>query len=418
MNILFLNSAFLIKELFIKFLNQLREIIPLQIINFFLLVSDTEFLYKGAKNRYRNASLLKKIIIVRTDALGDYVLWQNYLRALKAFYGPDEYEFILIGNSLWTSLAEDTGYFKKVIPLHRKRFIKNLEYRSDFINEIRSEHFDLLINPVFSRDFAVNDSVCRFIRAKRKITFKRDHKAELFFWNWLSNKWYTDQIKTDQDFERELIRNNALLKHLEIPLLPVSLPVLINKTSLSFIPKNYFIYFPGAGAQRRQWELLKACELIKKIFSSTDLSCYVCGSENESYLAEELINSCSDNKERFKDQTGKTDLLQLKEMISNSQFCIGNETGTIHLAASLNVPSVSVVGGGHFERFMPYPDEVKGNKPAAVFKEMDCFYCNWRCRYVADKHEVVPCISNVTTDMVWLKVKPLLTKDRKLENVQ
>ncbi len=407
----------MIKELFIKFINQLRETLPLQVINFFLLVSDTEFLFRAAKNRYRNASLLKKVIIVRTDALGDYVIWQNYLRALRAFYSASEYDFYMIGNSLWTSLAEDSGMFKRVIPLERKRFIKNLEYRSDFINDIRSEHYDILINPVFSRDFAVNDSVCRFIRAKRKVTFKRDKKAELFIWNVISDKYYSDLIKSEQGFEHELIRYNILLKYLEIPILPLSLPVLINKTTLTFIPKNYFIFFPGAGAKRRQWELSKACEVIQKIFAETELYCYVCGSSGESYLAEEIINVCNDFAYRFVDQTGKTDLNELKEMISNSQFCIGNETGTIHLAASLNIHSVSVVGGGHFDRFMPYPKEVKGNKPSAVFKEMDCFYCNWRCRYVADKNKIVPCISNVTVDMVWNKIKPLLEKDLKLEKI-
>ncbi|CAN5644514.1 hypothetical protein BH10BAC5_BH10BAC5_22570 [soil metagenome] len=403
------------KELFIKLFNQLRETMPLQVINFFLLVSDTEFLFRSAKSRYRNASLLKKIIIVRTDALGDYVMWQNYLRAIRAFYSAAEYELILLGNSLWTPLAEETGMFKKVIPIDRKRFIKNLEYRSDFINDIRSEHFDILINPVYARDFAVNDSVCRFIRAKRKITLKRDKKAETFIWNMISNKWYSEQVKTEKGFQHELIRSNAMLKHLEIPALPITLPVLINKTSLTFIHKNYFICFPGAGAKRRQWESAKMCEVIQKIFSETDLICYVCGSAGESHLAKMIIDSCSDAAERIIDQTGKTDINSLTEMISQAQFCIGNETGTIHLAGSLNIPSVAIVGGGHFERFMPYPVEVKGSKPIAVFKEMDCFYCSWRCRYVADKNKIVPCISNVTVDIAWKNIKPLLEKDLKLE---
>lgn len=407
----------MLKELFIKLLNQLRETLPLQIINFFLLISDTEFLFKSSKSRYRNASLLKKIIIVRTDALGDYVLWQNYLRAVRAFYSVAEYDLILLGNSQWTVLAEESGIFKKVIPVERKRFIKNLEYRSEFINDIRSEHFDILLNPVFARDFAVNDSICRFIRAKRKISYKRDKKAELFFWNYISNKWYNELVRSEKVFENELVRSNTFLRYLKIPEMPLSLPVLLNKTKFNFVPKNYFICFPGAGAKRRQWEPEKICGLLNKIFAVTDLSCYICGSQNESYLAEEILNSCSDFSARIKDQTGKTDLPGLNEMISHALFCIGNETGTVHLAASLNVPAVAITGGGHFGRFMPYPEEVKGNKPEAVFHKMECYYCSWRCRYVAEKNAVVPCISNVSVDMVWEKVKLLLEKDRKLENV-
>ena len=57
----------------------------------------------------------------------------------------------------------------------------------------------------------------------------------------------------------------------------------------------------------------------------------------------------------------------------NASLIIGNETGLTHLGYLSGVPTVCILGGGHFSRFLPwkeFDDIVK-----CVYNKMDCFQC-------------------------------------------
>ena len=96
-------------------------------------------------------------------------------------------------------------------------------------------------------------------------------------------------------------------------------------------------------------------------------------------------------------------------MVSDAKFLIGNETSAIHIAAAVRTPSVCILGGGHFGRFIPYKleKEPDGPLPIPVYYKMTCFNCNWNCIYPIKKGEPTPCIKDITVDHVWKKVKKI-----------
>jgi len=50
----------------------------------------------------------------------------------------------------------------------------------------------------------------------------------------------------------------------------------------------------------------------------------------------------------------------------------------LHIATALRKPVVGIVGGGHFGRFYPWGDPETSR---VVNLPMDCYGCNWHCRY-------------------------------------
>jgi hypothetical protein len=54
-----------------------------------------------------------------------------------------------------------------------------------------------------------------------------------------------------------------------------------------------------------------------------------------------------------------------------------------------------LLGGGHFGRFVPYPDNVNGTPPVAVFHQMACYGCNWQCTQPHEPGQPVPCIAAI-----------------------
>ena len=63
-------------------------------------------------------------------------------------------------------------------------------------------------------------------------------------------------------------------------------------------------------------------------------------------------------------------------MLADCALAVGVETSLAHIASALGVPQVIVLGGGHFGRFMPVH-----RTTTAVILPLECFACNWFCRY-------------------------------------
>ena len=45
------------------------------------------------------------VLIVRQDAIGDFILWLNTAKEYRQLYPPNKYKIILIGNASWSGLA-------------------------------------------------------------------------------------------------------------------------------------------------------------------------------------------------------------------------------------------------------------------------------------------------------------------------
>ena len=107
--------------------------------------------------------------------------------------------------------------------------------------------------------------------------------------------------------------------------------------------------------------------------------------------------------------SGQTELSDLAGLLSQSQLNISNDSGGTHISAASGKPKVCILGGGHFGRFVPYLECTgQTNKLEVVFHQMPCNGRNWECIYPLKKNEPAPCITNISVDAVWEKVKPLL----------
>lgn len=350
----------------------------------------------------------KYILIVRTDLLGDFIIWFNAFKAIAQKFRNENYKIILVGNEIWMPLAEKLKTIDVLIPLNRKKYFKDFHYRKTILNEINKFDIEYLFQTAYSRDFAVADSISRNVKAKTKIAFRRKPEAEYSFWNLLSNSLYSKLIIPTTEHQFEFYRIKEFLSEINIPVEKYSTDIssYFNKSEPA---KKYFVVLPGANAARRCLEPNKFAEIITKIINKTGWECYLCGSKSETKLGGEIQSymdlQCSN-------LIGKTSLVELGDVLIASELVMGNETGTLHYASALNRNSVCILGGGHFGRFMPYKVSISDNSvlPTAVYKKMECFNCHWRCIYTDKKDEVVPCISQLSAEYIWQEINPILQK--------
>lgn len=105
---------------------------------------------------------------------------------------------------------------------------------------------------------------------------------------------------------------------------------------------------------------------------------------------------------------GKTSLPEFCELVRRAQFLVGNETSAIHIAAAVGTPSICLLGGGHFGRFVPYPSGMPGSSPEPVYEPMPCFGCSWNCHLPHLKGRAVPCVTAINVVAVSAAIEQVL----------
>ena len=116
-----------------------------------------------------------------------------------------------------------------------------------------------------------------------------------------------------------------------------------------------------------------------------------------------LLGVCK--KDQVINLTGKTTLRELVKSVKSSDFFLGMETTSLYIAIAADVPSIGIVGGGHYGRFIPWGDP---DRHIFIPEKMDCFQCKWIC-----PEKEFACIQGVTPAEVAQAVQELLARSQR-----
>jgi ADP-heptose:LPS heptosyltransferase len=369
----------------------------------FIYLFDTLLFLMPKKREKREC---QNLLVIKLDAIGDFILWLDFAKGLREYYPPATHEITLLANQAWADFANRIPYFDRILPVKRMRFILNPAYRFRTLLHIRRQGFDIVIDPSFSREFPYSPAATRVSGARERLAPGGDGGNQRRWQKKISDGWYTRLFPSSPVSLMEMRRNAEFLRALgykdfkaRLPIyLPLSVPPLDTK-------KPYYVIFPGAGWINRQWPARKFAELSTLIHRTTGWSGVICGGPAEKRLALQIQNM---SDALLEDLVGQTTLEELAVLIASAQFLVGNETSAIHLAAAVSIPAICILGGGHFGRFLPYhPEEDTDGRPLpiAVWHHMECFNCNWHCIYPIKGTQPVPCIAKIDVKEVWEKTQ-------------
>ena len=362
--------------------------------------------------QFSRRNKLKLILIIRQDAIGDFVIWLDTAKEYRSLYPPDKYKIVLVGNKIWCDLAEELPYWDKVISLDVKQFKSFSSYRRNILRKVRSLGAQIAVQPTFSREFYHGDSLVRASNAFQKVSSAGDMSNRNKLKKWLADCWHTELIPASQGQMSELERNAEFFSSLSRMAHFAKFPKLyLPKIKLpqNYAKNKFYVMIPGASADMKKWPVMFFSTLAEKIYRNTGWNGLICGTKNEYHLGEQILKTCTAPLENI---AGKTELVELSGFLSQSQLIITNDTGTAHISSAVGTSTVCILGGGHFGRFVPYPDlPGQTNKIKAVFHKMHCYGCNWECVYTFNDGEPAPCIANVSVDEVWEEVEKIIESE-------
>lgn len=348
------------------------------------------------------------VLVIRGDAIGDFVLFLPSLAALRRYYRPSKF-CVLVGSES-ASLAGAFGDADEVITFNARQYRFNLAYRLRLIRELRSRCFDVAVNPVYSRE-PLTDELLYCSGARQRITFDGNLDNIDLRTKAANSKYCTRVIESRSGSVSEIERNREFVEKLTgiKPAIEESVPQItvpeahlrqahlrLSKEGVDLETESVVALFPGASNAIKAWPPERFADLANRITKEFKVRIVICGASSDFDTQEAVAAQITAPVIRL---AGKTDLLQLIAILKQSALYIGNDTGPLHLAAAVGTPALCILGGGHFGRFYPYGDQ---RFHRAVYQELECFHCNWMCPF-----EVSHCIHNITVDQAWQAVRQM-----------
>lgn len=353
------------------------------------------------------------VLLVRLDAIGDFVLWLGAAQALVDRYKRQGKSVTLVANRSWAQWASEMGIFDRVVSVDCPRFQRDLFYRYRVGRIIQSLGCAVAIQPTYSRNWILGDSIVRVSGSPERIGSTGD-SAHIKPWQLRhANSWYTRLIPANSAPLTEIERNAEFVRNLgetgfrtALPRLEPAALAADNPFVVHTAGEPYYVLFPGAGWKGREWPAANFREIAERLYRKTGWLGVVCGGESDVQLGESI---CSDRKMPALNWAGRTSLSELAAILAGARLVVTNETSAAHIAALFGVPTLCLLGGGHYGRFMPYRVEHQaGPLPQVITHPMPCFGCNWSCIYERAEDAPAPCIENIDTQTVWQQTCQLL----------
>jgi len=324
------------------------------------------------------------ILVIRFTSLGDLVTLEPAFRAIRYFFKNDTISLLTTG--VGKGLYQDTDYFNKYILYNG--FFK-------CFTRLRDEKYDLLINLQCNKP---SHYVSSFLN-KNLIINKSYNLIENIFKLKVKVKSTQKIIEVTKLIPQEII-DDYFLKNKTVIQLPVDTQNNVIKKEKD---KQYIAISTGTSPRwlSKKWGVENYCELIKKLLINYQV--VLVGSNLELEDANYIIDKVG--KEKVLSFVNKTSLTQLKNLLSQVDVYVGNDSGPSHIAAGVGTNTVTIFGSTdvkHCVKILPYLGEHTCIKPSNNIK---CHPC-----YKTKCPTNMECMASIKVEYVYEEVLKLLDK--------
>ncbi len=295
----------------------------------------------------------RKILVVAPAWIGDLIISATFIKALK---DDSNTSIDILVNSNLVNIADLIPDIHKVIPSNTRHGVFSLGYRIRLGYKLRSEHYDECY--ILTNSF--KSSIIPFVaKIKKRISYLGEFRFGLI-----------NVIK--KPIDRSLGMANRYLNLIDQKYNNKVNPVLKinpNKESLSKkfnLKEKYIIFCPDAeyGSAKR-WPTEKWFNLANELSESYNI--VIVGlDKNIGTKFDEL------NHDKIVNLIGKTNLMEVMGIIASSDGVISNDSGLMHVSASLDRKTIALYGSSSPTYTPPLISKYKRD---IIYKDLDCSPC-------------------------------------------
>ncbi|MFA5112780.1 MAG: glycosyltransferase family 9 protein [Candidatus Margulisiibacteriota bacterium] len=353
---------------------------------------------------------LKKILVIRPDAIGDMVTATPALAALREKF--PQAEIVVWGRRYNRPVIENNPDIDRIIeddlyPLIRQRQAIGCGRYWRWARAIRQERFDLAIN--FSGEFAY--ALIMFLAG---IRYRIGDKGRLLY-RWLYNfpvlqrfnSWAIHEV--EHHFELLAPLRIKLKPDAKLKVIPAAASVQAGQRLIAangLTGKPLIAFNIGTSGSDKPWAIEQFRDLLKLVAAQYQTKVIVLGGPNERPLLEKIAPQIAAQAVILLDLS----LADLIGLLSQMHVYVANNTGPAHLAAALQVPSV-ILYTSKFQkpgRWAPWANRHK------IIKAISA--CPFPCHPPTCRRDL--CTSEISTAQVAQAISELLSGQGALTAVE
>lgn len=308
---------------------------------------------------FRQKPLTPKLLIVRVDEIGDYILWRNFLNEIVSSPKYRDHEIHFCGNRSWKSLFDqfDASTVNKHYWIDKIRFKKELKYRYRFLQMIYRQSYTTVINPAFSRDKRYDDSIVRAARSAQNIGMVANTESVQPYELGYDKNLYSQLFHQPQQPIFEFYRNRMFTEFVtgvSSSVVDTTVPSAL-LPAYPDLPEKFMVIFPGSRSKTRIWPVAHFVKVAAYLYEQKGFTALVCGADSDKVYTDAF---CKAYTYPLLNLTGKTSLPAMLAVLKQAAVLLSVDTGSVHLAVAVGCPVVAIFNGSQYKRFSPYPKEL------------------------------------------------------------
>ena len=323
-----------------------------------------------------------KFLFIRPGGIGDAVHLIPIIHALKHAYPSAMIEIL--------AEKRNASVFSLCPEIDR---VFLYDRPAEFLQMFRRRYDVIIATEQWHRLSAI---VGRLIRSNVKIGFATNERRRMF----------THGIDyAHDDYEMESFAH--LLRPLDISCIPdvdkpfLSVPPAANRVQklLAGITEPFVTLFPGASIPERRWGAERFRILADRLLRS-GMNVVVVGGGEDREAGEEIV------KDGGLNLAGRTSLVETGAILQRSALLISGDSGVLHLAVGLGIPTVSLFGPGIAAKWAP-----RGERHAVINLNLPCSPCT-RFGTTPPCPIHARCIQDISVDLVYETAVALMSRCR------
>ena len=333
--------------------------------------------------KQQKCAQFQRFLFVRPGGIGDAVHLVPALLLLKKNY-PDCQIDVL-------AEKRNHGVFK-LCPDIERIFLYD---RWSDLRTLLGQDYDVILDT--EQWYRLSAVVSRFVRSRWKIGFATNERGRMF-------THVVDYSQADYEVKSFL----RLIEPLGIPqchdvspqFLSIPEPAHAEATKhlQSYTYEKFVVMAPFASVRERQWAAAKFRGVAGWCLNQ-GYGVVVVGGKEDRTVSEDMFEDC-----KIFNLAGRLSLAGTAAVMTRSELVLSMDSGPLHLAVGLGLPTVSIFGAGIEEKWAP-----KGKKHLVLGKNLPCSPCTIfgttpRCPID------VQCMLQITVDDVVLGMQGLLKK--------
>lgn len=315
-----------------------------------------------------------RVLIKTVNWLGDIVMSLPAMRALRRAY-PDAHLAVLIKREL-ASFFDGAKWLDEVIPYSIAAGLGGLNDRRKIVGEIRARHFDLAVLMPNSFESALWVTAAGIMhRAGYAVDARRamlTHKAspprdaleghQVHYWlamirETLGIQGEADDIAIAAEPSHVATMRKWLRERRRRPDAPL----------IAIAPA-------AAYGPAKEWPAAKFAAVVDALADKIGAECVLVGAPSERAKCEEVAALSSSGALV---SAGETSIGELIALLSISSGFIGNDSGCMHLAGALGIPTVAIFGSTN-----PFRTGPAAANSRVIWHRLECSPCLARtCRF-------------------------------------